>query len=262
MAALHYEVREEIKRQLELTEKRATLTAIRGSLSLVGVIAAVAGGLTYLVVSLESAKVAEEVAKETATIAVSQKLLATFQQAVATDDYVKGVSKVLADSHADRLRGPKGPPGPPRPPSMAPGAVIAIASSACPTGWDPYYLAAGRFIIGGGAHGADAQARNLGQNGKELALLDVGKTGGTLEFNELPKHEHPGSTGPAEGLIVYSQVNGPRGNAIGDTTRGGSVTFREDPAVPLRIAEAGLEHPQNNLPPYVVLQFCMKGASN
>ena len=125
-------------------------------------------------------------------------------------------------------------------PSVPSGAVLAFHGE-CPKGsrWEPYQLGAGRFLLG-----AD-------RTRKDLTLY---KTGGhkthTLTVPEMPTHNHNN-----RGELLLVKVTGD-GTATGSDTKNADREFSL--AEGYRMIEMGGGQPHNNMPPYLVLNFCKK----
>jgi hypothetical protein len=142
-------------------------------------------------------------------------------------------------------------------------------SSPCPENWELFAPAGGRFIIGAGDN------TNKDENGNDLSDHTVGTTKGeekhAQQLEELVPHQHEGRTefaSPAERLVVVYQA-GPTilpNHAVGFT--GGPAHRAEN-----NIAIPGAEHkhifktdstlgalgkPENNLPPFIALYYCIK----
>ena len=112
-------------------------------------------------------------------------------------------------------------------------AVVAFARSKCPEGWSAYSHANGRVIVGMGK-GDGLSNRELFEKG--------GEEKHTLTTNEMPSHTHTVSVGRA------------------DTGSGGNkLPYRAHPNQGAWNTQAsGGSEPHNNMPPYLVLQFCIK----
>jgi microcystin-dependent protein len=101
----------------------------------------------------------------------------------------------------------------------------------------------------------------LGQGqGPGLTPREVGETGGevnvTLLQSEMPAHNHNAQAATSGGLP------GPAGNIWGSGLKGhpGSYAASASPTVqmnPAALAPIGGNLPHNNLPPYLVLNFCI-----
>ena len=120
-----------------------------------------------------------------------------------------------------------------KPESLPSKAVIAFNSRACPDGWDEFDFAKGRVIVGAG-RGHGLSPRILGDTGGEERHL--------LTEREMPSHRHQVSPGRAS-----------------SPTTGSSLPYREHPNQgPWNTEIAGGNQPHNNMPPFLVLQYCVK----
>lgn len=98
--------------------------------------------------------------------------------------------------------------------------------------------------------------------GPGLSLRDLGETGGetnvTLIQSEMPLHTH----GPLQASTSAGTQQAP-GNAVWGTSqvlRQGVNLYTPNPGSPMNpaaISAAGGSLPHNNLPPYLVLNFCI-----
>lgn len=118
------------------------------------------------------------------------------------------------------------------------GAVMAFNLPACPAGWAPFALAAGRTVVGAGA-GAGLTPRGPGEIGGEERHLLTG--------DEMPAHRH--------GVYRHAatvEPGAPRTNGAGSEDPGTTV---------LDIGATGLAGgnlPHAIMPPYVALLYCEK----
>lgn len=140
------------------------------------------------------------------------------------------------------------------------GTVAAFDLVTCPTGWSPYNRSWGRFIIGA------VSTEQLGEipgafrqdgAGSNLVERPFGTAGGvqshTLTIDEMPAHDHGGTTGDANAgpFIEYPAQRGAAGRLHGDvpfSTSGHSHS----------IPRQGGNQPHENMPPYVALHYCKK----
>lgn len=118
------------------------------------------------------------------------------------------------------------------------GTVAAFdLKNGCPNGWKEYGPAYGRFILG-----ANPDQRN------DLAKREHGDIGGeeevVLKEPQMPKHHH----------VVR---NGGEQTAIKNVTLGGTYGVRtKNDEENTKTAGEGLPH--ENMPPFIVLQYCIK----
>jgi len=129
-------------------------------------------------------------------------------------------------------------------------AVLAFNRATCPPGWQEWDKAKGKMIIG-----VDAASRT-----PALGLLAIGgRVSQKLTINELPAHDHPNSTGPASGVLVWGQIgNAGVVNTIGIADSATRRTLNEHTQLPLRIKNQGGGKPFSNMPPYIALLLCKK----
>lgn len=206
---------------------------------------------------------------------------------------IAAIAQELEDNHLQAIKGDPGEPGRPREEAKVPsGAVIAstLPCEALEDGWKLYYPAAGRFIVGAGAHADASGARNLDVNGEPLHIYqgpddlaevtlrrpsaansEALRTGGaethTLQPAEMPAHRHTGRTSGTSGT-------GNTSNAAQLGAGYQSPSFSVDTRAAVRSAphpiqphshdvvvdgSPGLEgQAHNNMPPYIALYFCRK----
>lgn len=129
-------------------------------------------------------------------------------------------------------------------PAFPPGAVVAF-DGPCPEGeeWELYQLAAGRFLL--------ASGNNRLEGSKHHELHDEGgRETHTLTIQEMPTHNHDNGAG---NLLVRITGEDTSRTVDRDTAR---VEFDNRIGVPIK--EAGGGNPHNNMPPYLVLNFCEK----
>ena len=99
---------------------------------------------------------------------------------------------------------------------------------------------------------------NFGQ-GAGLSLYDLGETGGaaavTLLASEIPAHTHNVNCATA------SNAASPANAVFGGAARGKPPAYAPGPAAVAMsgsaVAAAGGNQPHNNLPPFLVLNFCI-----
>jgi hypothetical protein len=122
------------------------------------------------------------------------------------------------------------------------GAVLAFYSDACPTGWHSFKDAEGRMVVGSG-------------RGKGLTARIIGDIGGTenhkLLKDEMPSHNHGGATGNVSNKMAWPAD----GAAAGKFS--GNVGFSNKPHSH-SINYEGNGSPHNNMPPFIVLRYCIK----
>ena len=126
------------------------------------------------------------------------------------------------------------------------GAVVAFdRSNGCPTGWEEFSGAAGRFIVGAGRHSQH------NQYGNPVPEKKLGETGGQdrvkLEIEHMPKHRHrnPSRGADDRGEEILQSLQ-----ATGDGEYGG---VHERPT-----EVTGGDQPHDNMPPYVALLYCKR----
>ncbi len=137
------------------------------------------------------------------------------------------------------------------------GMVAAFNREKCPQGWSQFAESDGRLLVG---TTSDLSAARLGRT------FSLGATGGeyehTLSLLEIPSHSHSISTGYGPGW--HSGLVG--GN--NDVARGIDSTFNNpDPRIrrdgghgvlPDVLDRVGGSRPHNNMPPFLVVNFCSK----
>ena len=120
------------------------------------------------------------------------------------------------------------------------GAVVAFDSTECPNGWREEVRARGRFVVGTGRHVA-------AEYDVELARLQLRDDGGSrthrLTVPEMPTHTHRS--------LSSNGYDSPR-HTDSSADEFGDKNARED------TTPAGENMPHNNMPPFLVLQFCIK----
>ena len=126
------------------------------------------------------------------------------------------------------------------------GAVVAFSKEeGCPTGWEEYDDAKGRFIVGVGQHSLN------NEYGTPVPIKQVGEKGGQdqvkLEVEHLPAHKHENPSRGADGRGNYF-VQALQATGLGEY---GGVHARPT-------QETGGNQPHNNIPPYVALRYCEK----
>jgi hypothetical protein len=123
------------------------------------------------------------------------------------------------------------------------GAVMAFDLAACPAGWTAYVPAQGRTIVGVNPTGtSDLSVRARGASfGEEAHALSV---------QEMPSHNHGGSTG-LDGITVegnlFADPGSPAGNGI-------PSYGQHSHSIPSQ--GGGAKH--NNMQPSHVLLYCKK----
>lgn len=119
-------------------------------------------------------------------------------------------------------------------PPVPPGAVVAFDGECPKEGWEPYQIGAGRFLLG-----AD-KTRDLHDEG--------GSEKHTLTLEEMPIHNHDGG-----GFLVAR--NG-ENTVKSETDKIGKdeINIRHG----LEMFAMGGGQPHNNMPPYLVVNFCEK----
>lgn len=124
------------------------------------------------------------------------------------------------------------------------GTVIALDGGKCPTGWVGFDDASGRVIIGAG--------QGIGLTGRGFRETD-GAEMHILKESEMPAHNHPGSK---TDLQYYFWVETSGQNA----GQGGDVKFLATGPIDIAVAAQGGGKPHNNMPPFIALTYCKKGA--
>lgn len=127
------------------------------------------------------------------------------------------------------------------------GTVISVDGDACPSGWDEFKEARGRFIVGVNPSVPSAPPGSKAENG--LSVRERGTPGGAeqheLTLEEMPKHTHmtqgyAGTDGDrtSRGDSLFQANNHESGPAGGDA---------DGKTVPFEIT-----------PPYIALLQCRK----
>jgi hypothetical protein len=134
-------------------------------------------------------------------------------------------------------------------PAIPTGAVLALQDSACPSGWEPFVPAQGRFIIGIG----NDNGNNKASDGSTLNVHPLRNIGGnenvSLDPTNIPAHEHDIS---GEGLT---------GGNSGETARkqavivGGDTGYVHHRRATFPCCEG---KPFRTLPPFIALNYCIK----
>ena len=129
---------------------------------------------------------------------------------------------------------------------LPPGAVVAFnREEGCPTGWEEYPDAGGRFIVGAGRHTAP------NDDGTPVDTFEFSTKGGlnkvSLEIPHMAEHRHEN---PSRGHRQYPEENVSALQATGRGAYGGKHG-RPTQAV-------GEGKPHENMPPYVALLYCEK----
>jgi hypothetical protein len=118
--------------------------------------------------------------------------------------------------------------------SVPSGAVLAFANQCPKEGWREYSDGKGRVIVGAG-RGDGLSARVLGDTG--------GAETHTLTVNEMPEHSHLVAKGRADAGTVGKQLL--------------PYDFHHH-LDDWPTEETGGSKPHNNMPPFIVLQYCVK----
>lgn len=126
-------------------------------------------------------------------------------------------------------------------PSIPSGAVVAFEADKCPDDWELYHAGAGRFLFG-----ADNEHELRSEGGTKEHQLTV---------SEMPAHRHDDrrEEGKADHLLV--QVTGSLTETTTDTD-GHPREFNNMHGV--RMESRGQSQPHENMPPYRVVNFCVK----
>lgn len=122
-------------------------------------------------------------------------------------------------------------------PPVPSGAVVAF-HGACPEaeGWESYPLGAGRFLLG---------------SGKGYTLhADGGSEKHQLSIDEMPAHDH---SDDGKGFLVM-RTGGNTVHAPTDDTGQNEINIRHG----LPMVAMGKNKPHENMPPYLVVNFCKK----
>jgi hypothetical protein len=112
-------------------------------------------------------------------------------------------------------------------------AVIAFDSTNCPAGWESFKEGSGRFVLGAGT-GSGLTERRLRQDG--------GEESHALTVEEMPPHAHAYIDNQ---YVISSPLNRDRGG-------GGTADVKK------QTESTGGGKGHNNMPPYIVLQWCRK----
>lgn len=115
------------------------------------------------------------------------------------------------------------------------GAVVAFDTECPKDGWEPYKRGAGRFILG-----AD-KIREIHDKG--------GAAEHKLTIAEMPEHNHH----KGDGKRYVVQMTGKD-----TTTRTDQTSGEIDIVQGFELVDEGKGQPHNNMPPYLVLNFCRK----
>ena len=119
---------------------------------------------------------------------------------------------------------------------LVPGNAVVAFNQDCPPGWTPFEVGSGRFIVGAGTHD------------QSLTPLRRGLTGGArthvLLPEELPPHTH---------TVTFSS-----GRITPENTDSGPNEFGDMDITEESGLGPGRSTPHNNMPPYVVLEFCVR----
>lgn len=126
-------------------------------------------------------------------------------------------------------------------PPVPSGAVVAFGHESCPEGWESYVLGSGRFLLGSGKDYTTGESYELHAEG--------GIARHPLRIEEMPHHNHS-----ADGRGFLVRVTGrDTVHAQTDETPG-EINIRQGlPMVPI-----GEGKPHENMPPYLVVNFCQK----
>jgi hypothetical protein len=137
-------------------------------------------------------------------------------------------------------------------------AVVAFGSAkACPEGWRNYTQAAGRTIVGVGRGNTD-------ERGNFLTARELFDAGGFeavgLKQAEMPRHNHSLSTSHQSGRSIHDGLGGSSAD-FGLDADFDNPTGKTDASwgqMPNMISESGQGQPHDNMPPFLVLRFCIK----
>ena len=120
---------------------------------------------------------------------------------------------------------------------MPSGAVSAFdARTKCPNGWDEFPAAAGRAIIGIGFATDPKEVRDFSTTGGSEKHL--------LTETEMPTHFHE----------TTEMIRDDSRDGIESTVHAKGEHHREK----TRTGASGGSQPHNNMPPYLVLRYCLK----
>lgn len=237
-------------------------------------------------------RIAQELAKGANAEAIARVLHANFELKGDTGDVgpqgAVGPQGPQGEAGPEGPRGPagtqgpggaQGPKGDPGSDAEFPiGAVVAfLQTCAAYPGWEPYYPAAGRFLIGAGPHSEGGGAsRNRDQDGNPLTVYigpdDLSeetlrtpnaantsnkmRVGGAethaLTEEEMPKHRHAIKIGS------FSVAGYGRGEPLNWNRDGNDHQIIE--TGPFGGDTNGNTKPHSNMPPYIALYFCKKEA--
>ena len=145
---------------------------------------------------------------------------------------------------------------------MPKGAVAAFDfKGGCPTGWEPYEHAWGRFIIGAvtlkqtGKIDKDFASDTRGEAIKERRFGEPGGEQRTvLDIDNMPNHNHGGYTNyDATGNEWDPSDTKPLKGGFGSGSHR-IVDSKHRHSIP----DEGKNKPHNNMPPYVALHYCKK----
>lgn len=143
------------------------------------------------------------------------------------------------------------------------GAIIMVSQvyttvgsdepSACPEGWSTFDQLASRVPLGAGVPSdADLTARQLGveeQGGAEFLVLSE---------RHIPRHDH--SHGDFDRLLAYTRDRTAWANENNRNLEGRQEPnlFDSRPILPFGGGQNGNGEPLNHMPPFQVVQFCVK----
>lgn len=121
-------------------------------------------------------------------------------------------------------------------PPVPPGAIVAFDRE-CPAGgeWESYQLAAGRFLL------AADRTRSLHDEGGEAEH--------TLTVAQMPRHNHDGGKWFLVGRTGDNTVH-----AETDNVGHNEINIRHA----FSMVPMGKGDPHNNMPPFLVVNFCKK----
>lgn len=160
----------------------------------------------------------------------------------------EAVATLKGDTGNQGKAGPEGPPGPMGLVEGFANAVVAFDQNGCPDGWVQFTDAAGRAIIGAG-NGTPSggtptpqTSRTYREHGGEEAV--------TLTEAHIPNHYH--------NVPFVPEVSNLSGNSYPVmSSLKHSATARSHVAT----GSYGASGAHNNMPPYIALYFCKKGAN-
>jgi len=121
-------------------------------------------------------------------------------------------------------------------------AVVAFDASTCPDGWRTFDLAKGRVIVGVG--------RGNGLTGRILSDTG-GEESHKLTEDEMPSHKH---------RTVEAGDTSNSSWGVGDGMNGRHGVRWQNPHATSNTAPIGGGKSHNNMPPFVVLLYCIKEA--